>query len=140
MYDDNTAYARATKIARKDGSFVPTKSGLDSIPTPYIDNRSKNGKGNQPNLAYIYQMHQYKYYYKNFSLKEEYGPDRTGVADAIAKGIDATNGDYDDSYNGNYIHMGHLYNMIQKTDDGEHGYHERTRNNRVRCVRVAPGN
>ena len=140
VYDDNTAYARATKIARKDGSFVPTKSGLDSIPTPYIDNRSKNGKGNQPNLAYIYQMHQYKYYYKNFSLKEEYGPDRTGVADAIAKGIDATNGDYDDSYNGNYIHMGHLYNMIQKTDDGEHGYHERTRNNRVRCVRVAPGN
>lgn len=37
-----------------------------------------------------------------------------------------------------HVELGHLEDLIQKTEDGEHGYHERTKNNRVRCVRVAP--
>ena len=34
-----------------------------------------------------------------------------------------------------HVELGHLEDLIQKTEDGEHGYHERTKSNRVRCVR-----
>ena len=69
---------------------------------------------------------------------------KKGTANAVANGIDPTNGDYDEWYTETstgkkyYVHLGHLYNMIQKTEEGEHGYHPRTKNNRVRCVRVKP--
>ena len=39
-----------------------------------------------------------------------------------------------------HVELGHLEDLIQKTEDGEHGYHPRTKSNRVRCVRVAPPN
>ena len=34
-----------------------------------------------------------------------------------------------------HVELDHLYDLIQTTDNGEHGYHERTKSNRVRCVR-----
>lgn len=132
VYDDNPKYARASKIVRKDGVFVPAKSGLDSIPTPPVDNRSRNGKSDYENVGYFYLMHQYKHYYKKIystSATEEYGPDRTNVL----TGTNVTNGDYDDQFTHNrndyYFHFGHLDNMMQE------GYHPRTKFNRVRCVR-----
>lgn len=133
VYDENPKYARASKIVRKDGTLEPVKSGLDSLPTPYVDNRASRDNGkytNYTNLGYFYVMHQYKRYYKSVisGVTEEYGPDRTGVL----TGTNVTNGSYDDqfSHNGsdNYFHLGHLDNLMQD------GYHERTKNNRVRCV------
>lgn len=137
VYDDNPNYARATKVVYSNGQNIPAPSGLDTAPTPYVDNRVKNNKGNYTNRGHFYQMHQYKHYYKSIvsGVTEEYGPDRTGVEAGVAAGIDVTNGDYDDWYNEIYVHLGHLYNMIQKTEAGEHGYHPRTKYNRVRCVR-----
>ena len=132
VYDDNPNYARATKVVHKgNGEFEPAPSGLDSTPTPY-ENRTPTGYNN---LGYFDKMHYYKYYYKSVisGVTEEYGPDK--LTDENKQGQDEQY-----TYNNNkyFFHLNHLYDMIQKTDDGEHGYHQRTKKNRVRCVRVAP--
>lgn len=134
VYDDNTKYARATKVIYEDGEYVPAKSGLNSEPTPSVDNRSRNDKAGYENVGYFYVMHQYKRFYKSVisGATEEIGPDRTGVMDK-KHGDDLTNGAYDEWYdNKYYVHLGHLDNMMQE------GYQPRTKNNRVRCARVAP--
>lgn len=134
VYDDNTKYARATKVIYEDGEYVPAKSGLNSEPTPSVDNRSRNDKAGYENVGYFYVMHQYKRFYRSVisGATEEIGPDRTGVIDK-KHGDDLTNGAYDEWYdNKYYVHLGHLDNMMQE------GYQPRTKNNRVRCVRVDP--
>ena len=135
VYDDNTKYARATKVIYKNGEYKPAKSGLDSLPTPIVDNRYRNNRGNYEIVGYFYVMHQYKRYYEIIwsSATEEIGPDRTDVQTNKDAGIDVTNGSYDEWYDEKYyVHLGHLENMMQE------GYQLRTKNNRVRCVRVAP--
>lgn len=130
VYDDNTKYARATKVIYEDGEYVPAKSGLNSEPTPSVDNRSSNDKADYENVGYFYVMHQYKRFYKSIisGATEEIGPDRTGVIDK-KYGDDLTNGAYDEWYdNKYYVHLGHLDNLMQE------GYHERTKKNRVRCA------
>ncbi len=145
IYEDNTEYARATKVLYEDDEYKPAPSGLDKTPTPPVDNRKKKGEENSDNLGYFYMMR----YWKNDETSiwnggKDYGQDKRGIAEAIKNGIDVTNGDYDEFFNDTkdskryYVHLGHLYNMIQKTDKGEHGYHKRTDYNRVRCVRVDP--
>ena len=81
VYDDNTKYARATKVIYENGEYKPAKSGLDSLPTPIVDNRALNDKGNYEIVGYFYMMHQYKRYYKSIfqGATEEIGPDRTDV-------------------------------------------------------------
>lgn len=145
IYEDNTEYSRATKVVRKNGEFEPAPSGLNAKPTTLVDNRAKNGKSDYVNLdEYFYMMRYWKFNERAISDRKQYGQDKKGTANAVANGIDPTNGDYDEWYtetstgNKYYVHLGHLYNMIQKTEEGEHGYHKRTKNNRVRCVRVAP--
>lgn len=129
VYDDNTKYARATKVIYEDGEYVPAKSGLNSEPTPSVDNRSRNDKAGYENVGYFYVMHQYKRFYKSvLGATEEIGPDRTGVIDK-KYGDDLTNGAYDEWYDEKYyVHLGHLDNMMQE------GYHKRTKKNRVRCA------
>lgn len=130
VYDDNTKYARATKVIYEDGEYVPAKSGLNSEPTPSVDNRSRNDKAGYENVGYFYVMHQYKRFYKSVlsGATEEIGPDRTGVIDK-KYGDDLTNGAYDEWYDEKYyVHLGHLDNMMQE------GYHKRTKKNRVRCA------
>lgn len=131
VYDDNPDYARATKVVRKDGRFEPAPSGLDSTPTPYV-NRTPTDYNN---FGYFDKMHYYKRYYKNIfsGVSEEYGSDK--LVDENKQGQDEQYTYNNDKY---FFHLNHLYDMIQKTDDGEHGYHQRTKKNRVRCVRVAP--
>ena len=138
IYEDNIEYARATKVVYTGGNYDTAPSGLDTTPTPIVDNRAKRGESNSTNLGYFYMMR----YWKRSSLgSKDYGQDKKGIANAIANGIDVTNGSYDEFFNDTkdgkryYVHLGHLYNMIQKTEEGEHGYHPRTKNNRVRCVR-----
>lgn len=138
IYEDNTEYARATKIVRENGEFEPALSGLNPTPNPMVDNRAKRGETNATNLGYFYMM---RYWKRDKWGGKEYGQDKKSIADAVIKGIDVTNGDYDEAFKDTkdgkryYIHLGHLYNMIQKSDDGGHGYHHRTKSNRVRCVR-----
>lgn len=147
IYEDNTEYSRATKVVRKNGEFEPAPSGLNAKPTTFEDNRAKNEKSDYVNLdECFYMMRYWKYNEREISSskRKQYGQDKKGTANAVANGIDPTNGDYDEWYtetstgNKYYVHLGHLYNMIQKTEEGEHGYHKRTKNNRVRCVRVDP--
>lgn len=131
VYDDNTKYARATKVIYEDGEYVPAKSGLNSEPIPSVDNRSINDKAGYENVGYFYVMHQYKHFYKSIisGVTEEIGPDRTNIQRNKEAGIDVTNGDYDEWYdNKYYVHLGHLENMRQE------GYQPRTKKNRVRCA------
>ena len=126
VYDDNTAFARATKV-RKDDSFVPVKSGLNWSPTPSV-NRAPSG---YTNVGYFDKMHYYKRYYKTIfsGVSEEYGPDK--LADENKTGDEQ----YTHNSNSYFFHLNiPVESLIEKTD-GEHGYHERTRSNRVRCVR-----
>ena len=141
IYEDNTKYARATKIIRENGEYKFVSSGLNSKPTTEVDNRTKNGKGDYSNLnEYYYLMRYWKFNERAISNRKEYGQDKKNIENAVANGIDVTNGNYDEWFTETstgkkyYVHLGHLYNMIQKTGD-EHGYRPRTESNRVRCVR-----
>lgn len=141
IYEDNIEYARATKVVYTGGKYDTAPSGLDPTPTPLVDNRAKRNETNSIIFGYFYMM---RYWKRDTWGGKDYGQDKKGVANAIANGIDVTNGEYDEVFKDTkdnkryYVHLGHLYNMIQKTDEGEHGYHQRTKNNRVRCVRVNP--
>ena len=127
VYDDNPKYARASKVARKDGAFEPVPSGLNFEPTPSVD-RTPSG---YTNLGYFDKMHYYKHYYESIisGLTEVYGIDKN-------KDENVTK---DEQYTHNGSYFAHLNipveTLITKTTDGQYGYHERTRNNRVRCVR-----
>ena len=111
VYDDNTEYARATKVVYANGEYEFAKSGLNTEPDPYV-NRTQSG---YTNLGYFYQMH----YWKG---SNDYGPVKAGTQTA---------GDERYTYNNKYyyIHLGFLDDMMQE------GYHHRTKSNRVRCVR-----
>ena len=115
MYDDNTEYARATKVVRKDGEFEYVKSGLNTEPDPFVD-RTQNG---YTNLGYFYQMH----YWKG---SNDYGPvkegTQTGGDERYTTGVLWNKKNY-------WIHLGFLDTMMQE------GYQPRTKSNRVRCVR-----
>ena len=112
VYDDNTGYARATKVKYENGQYIPAPSGLNYEPKSGI-NRTQSG---YTNLGWFYQMH----YWKGSS---DYGPNKAGTQ---------TGGDERYSYNnkGYYIHLGFLEDLMQE------GCHLRTRSNRVRCVRA----
>ena len=119
VYDDNTGYARATKVVRNDGVFEYAKSGLDTKPTPPVD-RTQDG---YTNLGYFYQMH----YWKG---SNDYGPVKAGTQTEGDERYTFTTGPwYNQQTYKYYIHLGFLETMMQE------GYHERTKSNRVRCVR-----
>lgn len=122
VYDDNTNFARATKIVGADGEYV--KSGLNFEPIPYENNTPQG----YTNLGWFYQMH----YWKG---RNDYGPVKTDVL---------PNGDEQYTHNGSYyIHLGHLTDLIQKTvvnGKEETGYLPRKDSHRVRCVRKVENN
>lgn len=136
IYEDNTNYARATKIVRKDGEFIPAQSGLEQIARKadgtQVDNRAYKNETNSEILGYFYMM---RYWKRERNGTKTNGQDKTGIADAIKNGIDVTTGDYDEVFNNTrenkryYVHLGHLDNIMQD------GYRPRTESNRVRCVR-----
>lgn len=141
IYEDNKEYARATKVVYDSGKYDYVPSGLDSTPTPLVDNRAKNGESNSTIFGYFYMM---RYWKRDTWGGKDYGQDKKGIADAIKNGIDVTNGNYDEAFKDTkdgkryYFHLGHLYNMVQKTEVNgkeETGYRKRTESNRVRCVR-----
>ena len=141
-YEDNKTHARATKVAYTDSNYDYVPSGLNKTPanTHAMDDNciSKNADdmGYYFNIMYgwyrwtesEWSWNDFKYHtvikteVKTFTNDEHYDEYRDGSK---------TNKRF-------HIHLGHLDDLIQKTADGEHGYHERTKSNRVRCVRVKP--
>lgn len=138
VYEDNTTHARATKVVYENGNYNYVQSGLNKTPEEThamdedcINKNAKVFENTYFNMMYgwyrwtewsLFQGTQTKTAEKEFNTDEHYNEYRDGNSTGIRY----------------HIHLGHLDDLIQKTTDGEHGYHPRTRSNRVRCVRVAP--
>ncbi|MBR4951578.1 MAG: DUF4906 domain-containing protein [Alistipes sp.] len=130
MYIDNTEYARATKVTRVDGGYDYVTSGLMTEPYNFVP-RTETG---YTNLGCFYEMPRWKN--GTYDIATKSTADNNSNPPKV---IGSRNGDerYTDTKNGDakyFVHLGHLYDLIE-TKNGEHGYHERTKSNRVRCVR-----
>lgn len=133
VYDDNKEYARATKVVSLgNDNYNYAQSGLNDEPVPF---RNETGTG-EVNRGYFYEM---PYWKRNGSY--HWLTNRNNITTGTFRKSDNNefNGDQEYGYYSNsiegdryHVHLGHLYDMTQE------GYHERTRSNRVRCVRVAP--
>jgi hypothetical protein len=131
MYEDNKTHARATKVVYNNSKYDYVLSGLNRI--------SENGTFdcNSPICkdTYFNEMYGwYRYYYeggwfgsgagwkteeKTFTKDEHYNEFIDGSATGIRY----------------HVELGHLDDLIQRTDNGETGYLPRTESHRVRCVR-----
>ena len=141
-YEDNPNCARATKVIYANGKYDYIQSGLNKTPkeTHAMDDNciSKNAKVFED--TYFNVMYGW-YRYTTWSL---FQGTQTKTEEKIGDNAMKTDEHYDEYKDGKstgvryHIHLGHLYDMIQETEEGEHGYHKRTNNNRVRCVRVDP--
>ena len=136
VYDDNPTHARATKVINNgNDDYEYILSGLNSIPDPYVD-RSGEYQG-VPNLnrGYFYKMYRWK---RNGEYHWIWN--RNPITNDIVSDKDEEYNNYKNSVKGDryHVHIGFLNELIQKNENGEHGYRERTENNRVRCVRVKP--
>ena len=131
MYIDNINYARATKVKYLGNEqFDAAKSGLNTEPEDFTP-RTESGYNN---LGCFYEMPRWKN--GTYDIATKSTADNNSNPPKV---IGSRNGDerYTDTRNGDkkyYVHLGHLDDLMQE------GYHPRTRNNRVRCVRVAPSN
>ena len=140
VYDDNTKYARATKVVSLgNDNYDYVKSGLMNGLTEKpvnFDDDTKRYNSKCQDRGCFYMMYKWKRSLdwlsrESISFTEFY------YGDSSSFGGDE---EYDEKINSNdsrgryHVHLGHLYDMIQNTN-GEHGYHERTKSNRVRCVR-----
>jgi hypothetical protein len=81
VYEDNTGYARATKVVYAGGKYDTAPSGLDPTPTPLVDNRAKKGETNSDIFGYFYMM---RYWKRDNRGGKDYGQDKTQIANAIA--------------------------------------------------------
>jgi len=135
VYDDNKEYARATKVVNLgNDNYNYAQSGLNDEPDPY---RNETGAG-EINFGYFYEM---PYWKRNGNY--HWLSNRNNITTGIFRKTDTNKfgGDQEYDYWFNsvkgdryHVHLGHLLDMKQE------GYHERTKSNRVRCVRVAPPN
>lgn len=119
-YEDNTGYARATKVlALGNDQFDYAKSGLNKTPEITHDMDDNCIRQNAEVLEGSYFNVMYGWY-------------RKGSGNTSTKTM--TTDDHFNSRKDNtagkryHVHLGHLYDMTQE------GYQERTKINRVRCV------
>ncbi len=132
VYDDNPAYARATKVNAKGGGvFEYALSGLNQA-TNVVD--PSTGKildftgSDEINAGYYYMM----YRWKSGTPDTTFGQDGFG---GEVNGTQYKGEEFGEKLGGSststryHVHLGHLYDMVQE------GYHHRTESNRVRCVR-----
>ena len=126
VYDDNTEYARATKVkALGNEQFTYALSGLNEKPNPIPENEGYYEC--DVDLGYYYLMYKWK---RSGNYSVETGEFRS--TDSNRFGGDQEFDEVIDGVNQKtryHIHLGHLYNLTQE------GYHHRTQKNRVRCVR-----
>lgn len=133
VYDDNPKCARATKVVAKGNNvYEYALSGLNEK-TNVIDPSTGEilnftGSG-EINFGYFYMM----YRWKSGTPDTTFGG--TGFG-GVVNGTQYKGEEFDEKLNyrktGNryHVHLGHLDDMTQE------GYHLRTKNNRVRCVRA----
>ena len=124
-YEDNKQYARATKvIAKGNDVYEYALSGLNKIPT---DAHINSGCENELLLDNAYFTNMYAWYRWNGGTSPETWLDDTHYNEK--KGGEETGNRY-------HVHVGHTFDrMYQVNENGEHGYHLRTKSNRVRCAR-----
>lgn len=134
VYDDNPEYARATKVVAKgNDTYEYALSGLNEE-TNKIDPSTGEildftGSG-EINFGYFYLMYRWK---SGTTIDETFGQNSFG---GVVNGTQYKGEEFDEKLNGRqtgnryHVHLGHLYDMTQE------GYHRRTQNNRVRCVRA----
>ena len=133
-YEDNKTHARATKVVYNNSKYDYVPSGLNlTSENATIDCNSPICKDTYFNEMYgwyrwtdsewswsDFQYHTViKTNTKTFTIDDHFNEYKDGRATGIRY----------------HVELGHLEDLIQKTEDGEHGYHERTKSNRVRCVR-----
>ena len=128
-YEDNKTHARATKVVYNNSKYDYVPSGLNrTSENATIDCNNPICKD-----AYFNVMYGWYRYYSNRAWRTE---EKKFTKDEHFN-------EYIDGRNTRiryHVELDHLEDLIQKTKDGEHGYHPRTKSNRVRCVRVAPPN
>ena len=136
VYEDNKTHARATKVAYINGKYDYVPSGLNrTSENATIDCSSPIYKDTYFNVMYGW------YRWTEWSL---FQGTQTKTDEKIGNNAMTADEHYNEYIDGDatgtryHVELGHLEDLIQKTEGGEHGYHERTKNNRVRCVRVAP--
>lgn len=123
VYEDNPNCARATKVTYVNGSYDTVKSGLNE--TPATSHNLDSGCANEKVLGYFGKAYAW-YRYSNATNPTEWTSDTHFNEFKDGK---KTNDRY-------HLHLGHSVDeFFQKNNNDEHGYHERTKNNRVRCVR-----
>ena len=134
VYDDNTYYARATKVVYNNGAYDYVPSGLNTIPNPEVDKTH-----GLINFGWFYMMHKWKRTV-NIVGSGSYKYEKYYSNPALFNGGEEF--DYkvnsSESQGRYYVHLGHDEDMIQKTkydETGETGYKKRTESHRVRCVR-----
>lgn len=133
VYDDNPAYARATKVNAKGGGvFEYALSGLNQATNVVDPSTGKildfTGSG-EVNAGYYYMMYRWK----------SGAPDTTfgqgGDFGGEVNGKQYTGEEFGEKLGGSstgtryHVHLTHLDDLVQE------GYHHRTKSNRVRCVR-----
>ena len=133
-YEDNKTHARATKVAYVNGNYDYVPSGLNRTSNnATIDCSSPICKDAYFNVMYgWYRWTETEWSWSDFQY-HTYTKTETKTFTA-----DEHFNEYRDGRNKNvryHVELGHLDDLIQKTDEDEHGYHERTKSNRVRCVR-----
>ncbi len=134
-YEDNKTHARATKVVYNNSKYDYVLSGLNlTSENATFDCNSPIYKNTYFNVMYGW----YRYYYGGIlGWGAEWRTEEKIFPNDDAPGDQHYN-EYIDGRNTNtryHVELGHLDDLIQKTEDGEHGYHERTESNRVRCVR-----
>lgn len=127
-YEDNKNYARATKVVAKgNDKFDYVLSGLNKIPTDAHNMDADCINKNEILLDDSYFNVMYAWYRWNAGTAPE-----TWTQDTH----------YNEMKNGSstgvryHVHVGHSFDKMYQVDaNGDHGYHPRTKKNRVRCVR-----
>ena len=124
-YEDNKQYARATKVVAKGNNvFEYALSGLNKIPT---DAHIDSGCENELLLDDAYFSNMYAWYRWNGGTSPETWTKDTHFNEKKNGG---------ETGNRYHVHVGHTFDkMYQVNENGEHGYHPRTKSNRVRCAR-----
>ena len=124
-YEDNKQYARATKVVAKGNDvYEYALSGLNKIPT---DAHIDSGCENELLLDDAYFSNMYAWYRWNGDTRPETWTEDTHFNEKKNGG---------ETGNRYHVHVGHTFDkMYQVNENGEHGYHPRTKSNRVRCAR-----
>lgn len=133
-YEDNKTHARATKVVYENGRYNYVPSGLNKEPKETHNMDAGCIAQNEIDTENYFNVMHAWYRWTSWSLfqgTQTHTEEKTWTEDTHfgeRKDGSATGNRY-------HIHIGHLDDLIQKTEDDEHGYHPRTKSNRVRCVR-----